>query len=146
MTCNFSSILAILRQYAKQQYVRNQGYLVDALFSSYVCHHRPSGFDSASVSRWLSGVPVPAAIADYYDSKKTLLQSDILHEILPTLSDADAAIHALCALVMSDTSLTAQQQILLAGGPFETAESQAQMLATLVSFAICRPRQYHYKK
>lgn len=140
---DFSSVMAIIRHYISPDHGMNQGELLDELFYSLHAESKePIIFDGASVNRWLKGTErVSPVISRYYLKKRNRdrLAADIEQYILPLMYDSDMAAQELYRLTVQDATISdRQKKKLLKGYPCDTEQESAQLIATLLCFAMER--------
>ena len=140
---DFSSILAVIRYYISPDHGMNQGELLDELFYSLHAESKePIVFDGASVNRWLKGTErISPVISRYYLKKRNRekLADDIEQYILPLMYDSDMAVQELYKLTVQDTTISDRKKNkLLKGYPCDTEQESAQLIATLLCFAMER--------
>ena len=140
---DFSSVMAIIRHYISPDHGMNQGELLDELFYSLHTESKePIIFDGASVNRWLKGTErVSPVISRYYLKKRNRekLFNDIEQYILPLMYDSNMAVQELYRLTVQDATISdRQKKKLLKGYPCDTEQESAQLVATLLCFAMER--------
>lgn len=140
---DFSSVMAVIRYYISPDHGMNQGELLDELF--YRLHaesKEPIIFDGASVNRWLKGTErISPIISRYYMKKRNRekLVNDIEQYILPLMYDSDMAVQELYRLTVQDTTISDRKKNkLLKGYHCDTEQEAAQLIATLLCFAMER--------
>lgn len=140
---DFSSVMAVIRYYISPDHGLNQGELLDELFYSlHAESNEPIIFDGASVNRWLKGTErVSPVISRYYLKKRNRekLTNDIEQYILPLMYDSDMAVQELYRLTVQDATISDRKKNkLLKGYPCDTEQESAQLIATLLCFAMER--------
>lgn len=140
---DFSSVMTIIRHYISPDHGLNQTELLEELFYSLHTESRePLIFDGASVNRWLKGTErVSPIISRYYLKKRNRekLANDIDQYILPLMYDSDMAVQELYRLTVQDTTISDwKKNKLLKGYPCDTEQESAQLIATLLCFAMER--------
>ena len=140
---DFSSIVAVLRYYISPDHGMNQGELLDELFYSLHAESKePIIFDGASINRWLKGTErISPIISRYYMKKhnREKLSNDIEQYILPLMYDSDMAVQELYRLTVQDATISdRQKKKLLKEYPCDTEQESAQLIATLLCFAMER--------
>lgn len=140
---DFSSVMTIIRHYISPDHGLNQTELLEELFYSLHTESRePLIFDSASINRWLKGTErVSPVISRYYLKKRNRekLFNDIEQYILPLMYDSYMAVQELYRLTVQDATISdRQKKKLLKGYPCNTEQESAQLVATLLCFAMER--------
>ncbi len=140
---DFPSIMAVIRYYISPDHGMNQGELLDELFYSLHAESKePIIFDGASVNRWLKGTErVSPIISRYYLKKRNQekLANDIEQYILPLMYDSSMAVQELYRLTVQDATISdRQKKKLLKEYPCDTEQETAQLIATLLCFAMER--------
>ncbi len=140
---DFSSVMAIIRHYISPDHGMNQGELLDELFCSFHAESKePIIFDGASVNRWLKGTErVSPIISRYYLKRRNRekLANDIAQYILSLMYDSNMAVQELYRLTVQDTTISDRKKNkLLQGYPCDTEQESAQLIATLLCFAMER--------
>ena len=140
---DFSSVMAVIRYYISPDHSMNQGELLDELFYSLHSESKePITFDGASINRWLKGTErVSPIISRYYLKKRNRekLANDIEQYILPLMYDSDMAVQELYRLTVQDATISdRQKKKLLKEYPCDTEQESAQLIATLLCFAMER--------
>lgn len=140
---DFSSVMVIIRHYISPDHGMNQGELLDELFYSFHAESKePIIFDGASVNRWLKGTErVSPVISRYYLKKRNRekLFNDIEQYILPLMYDSNMAMQELYRLTVQDATISdRQKKKLLKRYPCDTEQESAQLVATLLCFAMER--------
>ena len=140
---DFSSVMAIIRHYISPDHGMNQGELLGELFYSFHAESKePIIFDGASVNRWLKGTErVSPVISRYYLKKRNRekLFNNIEQYILPLMYDSNMAVQELYRLTVQDATISdRQKKKLLKGYPCDTEQESAQLVATLLCFAMER--------
>lgn len=140
---DFSSIMAVIRYYISPDHGMNQGELLDELFYSLHAESKePIIFDGASINRWLKGTErISPIISRYYLKKRNheKLADDIEQYTLPLMYDSDMAVQELYRLTVQDATISdRQKKKLLKAYPCDTEQESAQLIATLLCFAMER--------
>ena len=140
---DFSSVMTVVRYYISPAHGMNQGELLDELFYSLHAESKePIFFDGASINRWLKGTErVSPVISRYYLKKRNRekLTNDIEQYILPLMYDSNMAVQELYRLTVQDATISDRKKNkLLKGYPCDTEQESAQLIATLLCFAMER--------
>lgn len=140
---DFSSIMAVIRYYISPDHGMNQVELLDELFYSLHAESKePIIFDGASVNRWMKGTErVSPIISRYYLKRlnREKLANDIEQYILSLMYDSDMAVQELYRLAVQDSTISdRQKKKLLKAYPCDTEHTSAQLIATLLCFAMER--------
>ncbi|MBQ8554563.1 MAG: ATP-binding protein [Clostridia bacterium] len=140
---DFSSVMAVIRYYISPDHGMNQVELLDELFYSLHAESKePIIFDGASVNRWLKGTErVSPIISRYYLKRRNRekLANDIAQYILSLMYDSDMAVQELYRLTVQDATISdRQRKKLLKAYPCDTEHTSAQLIATLLCFALER--------
>ena len=135
--------MTVIRYYISPDHGMNQGELLDEIFYSLHAESKePIIFDGASVNRWLKGTEHVSPIINRYYLKKRnreKLAYDIEQYILPLMYDSDMAVQELYRLAVQDTTISDRKKNkLLQGYPCDTEQESAQLIATLLCFAMER--------
>ena len=134
---SFSSVATIFRKHIAKNLYGNLPSLLSKIFHSYA-ETDPVGFDSASVSRWLSGSsPVRAAVAIFYltPDHEGLLADDIFRYVLPLTADTGVIALELYALVSTAENISTHQRARLASR--FSLENDAAIAAFVSEVVLC---------
>ena len=142
MTCDFCSVMHVLRTHIKLPYSKNWVGLTETLFASYIKVCRPYGLEPSTVAKWCTGARnVPVCIIDFYDGEQTLraLTDDISEWIVPAFYDMHTAVNNLRSLVASDPSISDAQKQAILSLSVESDKEVAATIAKIVVLAINHP-------
>lgn len=140
--CDFSSIMAIMRNYISETKQLNQSEFLYEIFEDYI--NSPSGkdftFDNGLVCRWMTGqAKVSPKIIDYYStpSRQKSLAKTIHQNILPMMFDCNKALENVYALFIQDPSISEGKKEKLIP-LYKTTATRLNFLAKIIFFGMER--------
>lgn len=142
--CDFSSVIAIIKQYVSDHDGWSQLDLLYKLFNRFLQAEdaRDFDFDNGLVSKWMSGqANISPHIRAYYNDPehKVHLMQDIEEHILPLAHDRSMAEQELHDLVSGDISISGQKkEELLRSYPPKTVADESRHIADILCFAMER--------
>ena len=140
--CDFSSIMAILRSYIRENNQLNQSEFLYEVFDDFLSS--PEGadfsFDNGLVCRWMSGqAKVSPKLINYYSAKSSQIKlSDTLEQmILPMMFDPDKALSDVYLLFIQDPSISDKKKEQLSS-LYLSADTQTLFLSQIICFGMER--------
>lgn len=142
--CDFSAIMAVIRNYISQDHIQNQVDFLYLLYGSFMAKDENADFDfdNALVCRWMNGTArVSPRITSYYleQEHQQELVNDVAHNVLPMMYDSAKAMEKLYELVIHDADISdRQKQLLTSNYPCSDERDEAIFLTRLLCFAMER--------